>query len=200
MVNGLIIAGPLFSGKTTTADALLKYLGHGEKASFAFPLKREVATACASNEEEYNQFLAEMYDPKKKEFWRIILQWWGTEFRRQRFHENYWVAQMDGLLANNPNTFKVIDDCRFANEREMLRKYDFGFAMLEANPDAKEQGIQNHESEALEKMGPPDLVVPWMPVLDRVRTIADFFNLTPIDKVRKFRTIPGLVIRKVSSV
>lgn len=199
MVNGLIIAGPLFSGKTTTADAMLKYLGHGEKASFAYPLKREVAQACATTEEEFNTFLAEMYDPQKKEYWRTILQWWGTELRRNRYHQNYWVAQMDGLLAQS-KTFKVIDDCRFANEREMLRKYDFGFAMLEANPDAKEQGIKNHESEALEQMGKPDIVVPWMPVLDRVRMIAQFFNLIPIDKVRKFQPIKGLSIRKVSTV
>lgn len=190
----------MFSGKTTTADAMLKYLGHGEKASFAFPLKREVAAACASNEEEYNQFLAEMYDPKKKELWRIPLQWWGTEFRRKRFHENYWVAQMDGLLANNPNTFKVIDDCRFANEREMLRKYDFGFVVLEANPNAKEQGIQNHESEAIEQMGTPDLVVPWMAVLERVRLIAEFFKLTPTTKIKNFSLASKMVFHKVSSV
>lgn len=51
---------------------------------------------------------------------RSLMQWWGTEYRRAQ-DENYWVdkalAKCDGECL-----LYVIDDCRFENEAEAVRK------------------------------------------------------------------------------
>jgi hypothetical protein len=184
VLNGLIIAGPLRGGKTTTADALLKAMGYGEKLSFATALKLEVAQACSKDDREAVQFYDEMLNPDTKAFWRVILQWWGTELRRERYAADYWVTQLDNYIEEqleaDPNRFFVSDDCRFPNELEMLRRHGFAFAMLEGQPLAAEDaGIPGHQSEDLASLGEPDLYIPWMPVQARVEKLLSYFEIQP---------------------
>jgi hypothetical protein len=49
---------------------------------------------------------------------RVLMQLWGTEYRRNNFGENYWVHKcIDGLRKD---TNYVIDDCRFENEFKIV--------------------------------------------------------------------------------
>jgi hypothetical protein len=52
---------------------------------------------------------------------RWILQQWGTEVGRRSFHSDIWVASLENkILSSDRNV--VIDDCRFANEMDIIRK------------------------------------------------------------------------------
>lgn len=50
-----------------------------------------------------------------------LLQWWGTEFRRNNFGENYWV---DKLFASIPANIDIalISDTRFLNEADGIKQ------------------------------------------------------------------------------
>jgi len=52
---------------------------------------------------------------------RWILQQWGTEVGRRSFHPDIWVAALENKIVNSIGDF-VIDDCRFANEMDIIRK------------------------------------------------------------------------------
>lgn len=190
MLNGIIISGPLRSGKTTTANALIEALNYGNKLSFAEALKREVAKACATSMSEELRYYAEMQNPDTKEFWRTTLQWWGTELRRNRYGADYWVNKTEDYMVGNPDIFWVSDDCRFPNELKMLRKYAFGFVRLAPNPDTKVQGIANHQSEDIDALGEPDLYLEWKPVQNRVLEIIKHYDFLK----------PKFLIQHVSSV
>ena len=55
---------------------------------------------------------------------RQIMQWWGTEYRRQQ-DEHYWtnIVAMR-ILHAEPGTRWVITDCRFPNEAKTVRSID----------------------------------------------------------------------------
>lgn len=59
---------------------------------------------------------------------RQILQWWGTEYRRNQ-SERYWVSKTSGKISyfmkERLHTRFVITDCRFHNEVQIVRE---GFA------------------------------------------------------------------------
>lgn len=52
---------------------------------------------------------------------RWVLQQWGTEVGRYAFHNDIWIASLERKL-NSSNANIIIDDCRFKNEFESIRK------------------------------------------------------------------------------
>lgn len=48
-----------------------------------------------------------------------LLQWWGTDFRREQCGSNYWVDQVRGRLIQGVN---LITDVRFPNEADFIRE------------------------------------------------------------------------------
>ena len=126
--------GPIGSGKTTMSRTMARYNG-GEVFSFAEPLKLEVANFILENvseniENKYpktafniynkipnsaiedikslptrNNILRTLQDPIKKQDFRKLLQWWGTEFRRKK-NENYWVDRMNDKISLIPKDRK----------------------------------------------------------------------------------------------
>lgn len=54
---------------------------------------------------------------------RWVLQQWGTEVGRRCFHEDIWLASLERKLEDT-NKDVVIDDCRFKNEMNSIRKYN----------------------------------------------------------------------------
>lgn len=62
-----------------------------------------------------------MDDPRSP---RQILQWWGTEYRRE-MEPDYWTAVLSTRIATSIGQGQwrlVVTDCRFANEAAMLRR------------------------------------------------------------------------------
>jgi len=117
------ISGKYHSGKDTVFNKIHCNMPEAERLAFGDFLKEEVAGVCGVSVDEIN---------KNKGFFRTMLQWWGTEFRRQRFGENYWVNKVEAAIfgkwraaLNNcaPRPpFVVITDVRFPNEFEFVKK------------------------------------------------------------------------------
>lgn len=50
-----------------------------------------------------------------------LLQFWGTEFRRRKFHWDYWVNKVKEEIEKNPGKDYVIPDTRFQNEARFIK-------------------------------------------------------------------------------
>lgn len=64
-----------------------------------------------------------LHDGRKENF-RLILQGWGTDFKRKLVDDNYWIDCLDNHLrqANYPeNALVVITDVRFPNEYDYIK-------------------------------------------------------------------------------
>lgn len=179
LMNNIAFVGSLRSGKSTMADALIALQSGRRKLSFAAALKDEVADSTTIgmsidltlSEKMFSIFRAEMDDPEKKFFWRNILQWWGTELRRNRFGDDYWVKIVEKQLSViRPLHGVLIDDCRFDNEYRMLRGTGaFFFVALESNPDLIKDVHLEHQSEQEWQNFEVDLILPWIPVEARIK-------------------------------
>lgn len=115
-MNLIGITGKKRSGKDTVANAIEKhFIGRTQKIAFALELKKEVAYALGVSLEEID---------RNKEFYRPILQWWGTNWRRGNDND-YWVNKWLAYWQANVK-FKFCDtmiapDVRFLNEASAIR-------------------------------------------------------------------------------
>lgn len=50
-----------------------------------------------------------------------LLQWWGTEYRRENFGENYWVDKLFASIPANTD-IALISDVRFLNEAAGIKQ------------------------------------------------------------------------------
>lgn len=135
------ISGKKRSGKDTVAWFIKewgeRHLWAVQRRAFADALKEEVKSfltcelmrsgvppitaACEAD------FAAVTESGKEKI--RPLLQWWGTEFRRNMCSEDYWLRQMEAWLAKPPpypvvdaRRIVVIPDVRMPNECEWVRQ------------------------------------------------------------------------------
>jgi len=132
------ISGKKRSGKDTVGAMVVEWLKeHGFDAAqvaFADQLKEEVAEATG-----VNRRMQEM----DKERWRPILQWWGVEFRRHYFGQDYWLRKMVEKLLVMDEEFAVVTDVRFRNEADYIRASGGFVVRVE-----RETGLQDgHVSE-----------------------------------------------------
>ena len=130
------IAGKKRNGKDTVARMLMSCAERaGIKATrraLADTLKEECARMIAielgesGQVSKYLDVLQEMHDDATKEKYRLLLQWWGTEFKRGMVSDNYWVDKLrDWLLQHKSHSQQeifVVPDVRFPNEVEMIRQ------------------------------------------------------------------------------
>ncbi len=62
--------------------------------------------------------------PETKPLFRKLLQWYGTEYRRNLFGTNYWLDKMTEFMdAQEPGTLVIAPDTRFVNEAEFCRNH-----------------------------------------------------------------------------
>ena len=108
------ISGKKRAGKDTVA-AIIKAVWPTPTIVYPFakPLKAEVARACGVSVE---------YLEANKDMFRLILQGWGTDFRRTLNGQGYWIRQMERALTYLGDKCVVIPDVRFKNELEFVRK------------------------------------------------------------------------------
>ena len=86
-------------------------------------------------------------DHTTKEFFRPVLQWWGTEFRRELNIEeysgdqNYWVDKVKNSVLSLPKTEKIniicISDVRFLSECEMIKSIGGYVVNIKRNTNSK---------------------------------------------------------------
>lgn len=114
--KGIGISGKMCSGKTTLAEYISASMGYPKKA-LADALKKDVKNALkhhgldVRNDEMFTRY---------KDRIRPILQQWGVLFRFFN-GEDYWIER---LFYKHEGPM-VVDDVRFPNEVEGLRKRGF---------------------------------------------------------------------------
>jgi hypothetical protein len=158
------LCGHMGAGKDAAA-ALLSMLWY-ERISFADELKSEVAAAISdpskipSELPEYISSLIlscnreEVYAKPTSERMRVILQFWGTDFRRAQ-DPDYWVKLVSHRIQ--PGRKYVISDVRFANEAAMIREK--GGVVWKIDRPVAINGIPGHASEQAIDSIEPDVVI-----------------------------------------
>ena len=112
------ISGKKRSGKDTVAQILSEHLENPSVLHFADALKLEVAKATG---------FSIRYIEEHKENFRLILQGWGTDFRRKIYGDDYWLKEMDktiGELEFYDMKSVIIADVRFENEYDYIKSRD----------------------------------------------------------------------------
>lgn len=147
------IAGKMGTGKTTLATDLQRILpGSWYKTAFADLLKREVS-------EKFDLKLWDCYHAKRKRVLipgrgfmeiRSVLQWWGTEIRRNE-DPGYWTNAMEKEISHAWATDMdgvVVDDVRFENEAQLVKDSNGTLIRLEPYPGwGCDQEAAQHASE-----------------------------------------------------
>lgn len=168
------VHGKIGSGKDTFADIAINEYNYTQ-VSFAFPLKDEVAAFLQKyniNFEEKNIWgtqddkeqplaISNIDDICKKFFpftdfkhksnngnttFRYLLQWWGTDYRREMCSESYWVD----IFLNTASMYKkvVCADVRFENEVNAIKSINGNLVFID-RPDNFKSNSATHESESL---------------------------------------------------
>ncbi len=109
------ISGLIGSGKSTLARYIMDAVPNSKEIAFADALKDEVAVACG---------VTRAYLDANKSHFRLILQGWGTDFRRQLCSKNYWLVEWRNRVtkaAINDCRLVVAPDVRFDNEVRMVK-------------------------------------------------------------------------------
>lgn len=52
---------------------------------------------------------------------RFVLQYWGTDYRRQLFGDGYWREQLKARMKAQPDAKWVVTDVRYPDEAQMLK-------------------------------------------------------------------------------
>jgi Phosphomevalonate kinase len=136
MIIGL--SGKKRAGKDTVAEIMrCIFKDKSIRLAFADELKHEVARAC-------NVTVAEI--EFNKAMFRPVLQWWGSEFKRDKFGDDYWINIMSKKIAYLSDRFNpiIISDVRFKNEFDMVKS--LGGVMIRVERPALPV-VDNHISE-----------------------------------------------------
>jgi hypothetical protein len=98
---------------------------------------------------------------------RSLLQWWGTEFRRN-VNPNYWVEKVAERIAKDKPEIALITDVRFPNEVRFCQTY--GEAILIHRPSVRLEGAAAlHPSETA-----LDNYQGWSDVVENNSTLEEF--------------------------
>lgn len=121
------LSGKKCVGKDTVADIIINSTANSCKIGFADALYREVATMMLQadnfkiNEESIEDKIT--YIKNNKSHFRTLLQWWGTDYRRKFFGDNYWIEKcIDKIKLLPSESLVVVPDVRFINEFEAIKK------------------------------------------------------------------------------
>jgi hypothetical protein len=108
------ISGKKRSGKDECCNVILDMFPQGERIAFADALKAEVAEVCGVSLAQLEQH---------KMLFRGMLQWWGTEYRRQwSGNDLYWIERAADAVQKSAAPFVIIPDVRFPNELAFVRE------------------------------------------------------------------------------
>lgn len=173
------VCGYIGSGKDTLADILIKERGY-VKLSFASALKDAVAVIFGWDREMIEGATPESraWRESVDEWWsqrlnipgltpRWILQHWGTDILRDKFHPDIWLASLEKKLLNSSYDKVVITDCRFPNEIQVLKR--LGAKMVRIDR-AELKPVFLHASENSWEQTDFDIVIHNDSSLDNLRT------------------------------
>lgn len=110
------LCGEKLAGKDTVFGIIQRFHPDAMRVAFADALKLEVAMACGVSVSRIEE---------NKNTFRPVLQWWGTEFRRDLFSSTYWLDRARATIQHglDENRLVVITDVRFQNEADFVREH-----------------------------------------------------------------------------
>jgi hypothetical protein len=188
------IAGKKFHGKDTFARFVRERLeARGvevRRRGFADSLKEEVADFLvprligspnwgAPSSELLRAELLDIFNfgnKEQKEPFRLILQWWGVEFRRQMFNPEYWLRMLELWAAEELHRTKkdlvvLVPDLRMPNECHFIKNAD-GLLVKVVRP-GMDTSDQHTTETALDDYTDWDAVVQNTLSLEGLRAMAD---------------------------
>jgi hypothetical protein len=166
----IAFTGKAGCGKDTAANILVDNYGF-TKMSFAASLKDAVSSIFSWPRDMLEGITQESREwrEQKDEWWsnrlsmeitpRKILQTWGTDLCRDKFHQDIWIASLEKKLIdlhNNSNI--VITDCRFENEAAIIRKLGGKIIHIQRDIDNTQETLK-HSSESGLNLTPTDIMV-----------------------------------------
>ncbi len=129
------LSGKKYSGKDTFYSVLKKIDSNMVRVAFADCLKDEVYEMVLKP----NQIERSALDDSRKKYFRLILQGWGGEFRRQFNSDTYWLdkcrEKVDELERQGFTGTVVITDVRYQNEAQWIK--DSGGTLVRINRPRK---------------------------------------------------------------
>lgn len=156
------IAGYKRSGKDTVAKILIEELEnvnvHAIRRALADALKEECASMMSREINRAAELYADKYDfevPSKEEFftrmnsdeyketYRLLMQFWGTEWARQHIRDDYWLRAVEDYIESMDANVAIIPDVRFPNEVTFCHEHG-GIVVNVVRPGATTSG---HSSE-----------------------------------------------------
>lgn len=151
-VRKIGLAGKSGSGKDVVADFICEQFGY-TKMAVADAIREEaedfIKTVFADTglPESFSvvvdAFVRAVWDKPTAPEIRVLLQWWGTEYRR-RIDEDYWVKRLSQRMAKYD--LLVISDVRVPVEMVTIREAG-GEIWLVERPGIESVGIPNHHTE-----------------------------------------------------
>lgn len=114
------ICGERQHGKDTVAAILMDLAAENSKdavrVGMGDALKQEIAECFAPKlAMSVEDIVRQMHTTGEKERWRLIMQWWGTEFRRTE-DKDYWVNKLNSWVKMADCNIILIADTRHMNE------------------------------------------------------------------------------------
>lgn len=153
------LTGAAGSGKSTAADYLIRHHGY-ERVKFAGPLK-DMCRAIGLTEDHIEGHLKEEpCDMLCGKTPRHLMQALGTELGRNMIGEDFWIRLWLHRVAAAKRV--VVDDCRFPNEAEAVRKLGGVIVKLEgrggiAGAHASEAGCGTYDAVVVNDGGMVEL-------------------------------------------
>ena len=107
-------------GKDYTFSQINRIDPQAVRISFADGVRLEIETSLRSE-------LPILWKKPYSDSVRRLLQWWGTDYRRDKNPE-YWVEYGErvalGMQAQSAGAYPVFTDVRFQNEADLIRKHN----------------------------------------------------------------------------
>lgn len=156
MLKKIGLAGKSGSGKDVVADMLCDYYGY-QKIAVADGIREECSDFLhdlfahypyidkfpESFEVVRDAFDRAVFDKPTSPEIRVLLQWWGTEYRRSQ-DTDYWVKRLDERLTND--AMIVVSDIRTPAEIESVHRAG-GEVWFIDRPGVADVGLANHYTE-----------------------------------------------------
>jgi hypothetical protein len=139
------VSGKKRSGKDTFFQMLEKHSSVPVyRLAFADTLKNEIYEMILKPDGLERSMLD---NDETKEQFRILLQWWGTEYRRRLFRDDYWLVKLSEQLEpyKDQDVIVVVTDVRFPNEFNFIKS--IGGLMVRISRPGLTSSTDSHVSE-----------------------------------------------------
>lgn len=137
------ISGKKKCGKDTIAEIIQELYPNFIITHFADALKLEVAQATGFSVDYINTH---------KDNFRLILQGWGTDFRRKIYSDDYWLKKTDEFISPvNIHKDFIISDVRFQNEVDYVKSHNGILIRVERHLDYSDSHISETALDSYDK-------------------------------------------------